>query len=129
MASTLLAAGWLVLGWPANALPDPTCAVWLVLFVAVPMLGRGGTIGHRTVLLRPVHADGRTPSRVRLLARSLAGIGGFLLLQSVGDGAAGLASLWGLVSLVGIVRTHEHRGIGGVWTRTVLADRRPVRVP
>jgi uncharacterized RDD family membrane protein YckC len=101
-----------------------TWAVWLVLFVVLPMLGRGGTLGQRVVLLHPALLDGSRPSRGRLLARSLAGIGGFLLLHDLGGGAAGLGFLWGVVCLVGIVRTREHRGIGGVWTRTVLRDHR-----
>jgi hypothetical protein len=64
------------------------------------------------------------PSRARLLARSLAGIGGFLLLNDIGGAAAALGLLWGIASLVGIVRTRGHRGLGGLWTGTVLRDRR-----
>jgi glycopeptide antibiotics resistance protein/uncharacterized RDD family membrane protein YckC len=108
-------------GGPATGL---TWLGWLGLFVVLPMLGHGGTLGQRVVLLQPVLLDGRHPSRVRLLARSLAGTGGFLLLQNAGGGLAALGLLWGLVSLVGIARSREHRGIGGRWTGTVLADRR-----
>jgi glycopeptide antibiotics resistance protein/uncharacterized RDD family membrane protein YckC len=97
---------------------------WLALFVLLPMLGHGGTLGQRAVLLQPVLLDGQHPSRLRLLARSLAGTGGFLLLQNADEGLAALGLLWGLAGLVGIVRSREHRGIGGRWTRTLLADRR-----
>ncbi|WP_433273772.1 VanZ family protein [Pseudonocardia xinjiangensis] len=107
---------------------DPAAGVawlgWLALFVALPMLGPGGTLGQRAVLLQPVLLDGRRPARIRLLLRSLAGTGGFLLLQNAGGGLAAIAVLWGLVSLVGIVHSREHRGLGGRWTGTVLVDRR-----
>jgi hypothetical protein len=98
--------------------------VWGALFVALPTFGRGGTLGQRTVLLHPVLPDGRRPSRARLLTRSLTGTGGFLLLQNLGSGAVGLGVLWGLVGLVGIIRTRDHRGVGEIWTGTVLQDRR-----
>jgi glycopeptide antibiotics resistance protein len=101
-----------------------TWTVWLVLFAVLPVLGRGGTLGQRAVLLRPVLVDGARPSRARLLARSLAGIGGFLLLNDIGGAVAALGLLWGIASLVGIVRTRGHRGLGGLWTGTVLRDRR-----
>jgi glycopeptide antibiotics resistance protein/uncharacterized RDD family membrane protein YckC len=108
-------------GEPATG---PIWLVWVALFVVLPMLGRGGTLGQRAVLLYPVLPDGSRPSHARLLARSLAGVGGFLLLQNLGGGGAGFALLWGLVCLVGIARTREHRGIAGVWTGTVLRDSR-----
>lgn len=104
---------------------DPVLGTWVplvVLFVVVPMLGRGGTVGQRAVLLRPALPDGGLPSRARLLARSVLGVGGYLLLE--GAGAAGLASLWGLVSLVGLFVIAERRGIAGVLTATVMLDRR-----
>jgi hypothetical protein len=94
----------------------------VALFVIVPMLGHGGTVGQRAVLLRPALPDGAVPSRARLLARSLLGVGGYLLLQAAD--AEGLSSLWGLVSLVGLFVIAERRGIGGVLTSTIMLDRR-----
>ncbi|MGI5130336.1 VanZ family protein [Pseudonocardia sp. CA-107938] len=104
---------------------------WLVLFVVVPMIGRGGTVGQRAVLLRPALPDGEVPGRARLLARSVVGVGGYVLLQ-VADAAGGFAALWGVMSLVGIWRSLGHRGIAGRLTGTLLVDRRaavPVNQP
>ena len=122
--SLALAGDW----FPANRSGGPatatTWAVWAALFVVLPMLGRGGTLGQRVVLLHPVLPDGRRPSRGRLLGRSLAGTGGFVLLNNIGESGAALGLLWGLICLVGVIRTREHRGIAGVWTGTVLRDSR-----
>jgi len=96
---------------------------WLALFVVVPMIGRGGTVGQRAVLLRPAMPDGEVPGRGRLVARSILGVGGYVLLQAA-DTTGGLAFLWGLVSLIGIVRSTGRRGIAGRLTGTVLVDRR-----
>jgi glycopeptide antibiotics resistance protein len=104
---------------------DQVLGSWVplvALFVIVPMLGHGGTVGQRAVLLRPALPDGAVPSRARLLARSLLGVGGYLLLQAAD--AEGLSSLWGLVSLVGLFVIAERRGIGGVLTSTIMLDRR-----
>jgi glycopeptide antibiotics resistance protein len=98
---------------------------WIVLFVVVPMIGRGGTVGQRAVLLRPAMPDGSVPGRGRLLARSVLGVGGYVLLQAA-DLTGGLAFLWGLVSLIGIWRSLGRRGIAGRLTGTVLVDRRSV---
>jgi hypothetical protein len=95
------------------------------LFVVVPMIGRGGTVGQRAVLLRPALPDGGVPGRERLVARSVLGVGGYVLLQAA-DPSGGLAFLWGLVSLIGMVRSTGRRGIGGRLTGTVLVDRRAV---
>jgi hypothetical protein len=98
---------------------------WLALYVLVPIIGRGGTVGQRAVLLRPALPDGEVPGRGRLLARSILGVGGYVLLQAA-DLTGGLAFLWGLVSLIGIGRSVGRRGIGGRLTGTVLVDRRAV---
>jgi hypothetical protein len=103
---------------------------WLVLFVLVPMVGRGGTPGQRAVLLRPVLPGGGRPSPIRRLVRSLAGTGGFVLLLGLlllGLSPTG-AALFGLLGLVGLLATEHHRGFGGLITDTVLADRRPASV-
>lgn len=110
---------------PAILALDRLLGSWVpvvLLYVIVPMLGRGGTVGQRAVLLRPALPDGTVPSRARLLARSLLGVGGYLLLQAAG--ADGLSSLWGFVGLVGLVAIAERRGVGGVLTSTVMLDRR-----
>jgi hypothetical protein len=60
-----------------------------------------------------------------LVARSVLGVGGYVLLQAA-DPSGGLAFLWGLVSLIGMVRSTGRRGIGGRLTGTVLVDRRAV---
>jgi hypothetical protein len=100
---------------------------WVLLFVVVPMVGRGGTPGQRAVLLRPALRDGAVPSPIRLGARSVLGVGGFVLLHAAGLDA--VAGIWGLVSLVGIVTTADRRGVAGVLTSTVLVDRRPSAPP
>jgi glycopeptide antibiotics resistance protein/uncharacterized RDD family membrane protein YckC len=125
--SLALAGEWLPASRSGGPATGTMWAVWAALFVVLPMLGRGGTLGQRVVLLHPVlpDGDGRRPSRGRLLARSLAGTGGFLLLHNIGGGGAALGLLWGLICLVGVIRTRDHRGIAGVWTGTVLRDRRP----
>lgn len=122
--SLALAGEWLSASRSGGLATGTTWAVWAALFVVLPMLGRGGTLGQRAVLLHPVLPDGHRPSRGRLLARSLAGTGGFVLLHNLGEGGATLGLLWGLICLVGVIRTRDHRGIAGVWTGTVLRDRR-----
>jgi glycopeptide antibiotics resistance protein len=116
---------WAVL---AEALAG-TWLPWAVLFVLLPVLGLGGTAGQRAVLLRPARPDGTRPSRGLLLVRSMLGTGGFVLLQAIGGPAAAFAGLWGLVALVGLLATSGHRGLGGVWTSTVLRDRRTQPAP
>ncbi|TQM06132.1 VanZ family protein [Pseudonocardia kunmingensis] len=98
---------------------------WLpavVLLVLPPLVGAGGTAGQRAVLLRPALGDGHPPGRGRRLARTLAGTGGFVLCQLAGGALAGLAALWGAASLVALFTTRDHRGLGGVVTRTTVVD-------
>ncbi|OZM83946.1 VanZ family protein [Pseudonocardia sp. MH-G8] len=94
----------------------------VVLLVLLPLVGAGGTAGQRAVLLRPASADGRPLERAGRLVRTLVGTGGFVLLQGSGSGLAGLATLWGAASLVALFTTRDHRGLGGVVTRTTVVD-------
>jgi glycopeptide antibiotics resistance protein/uncharacterized RDD family membrane protein YckC len=104
-----------------------TWVPWTLWFVIVPMTGDGGTPGQRAVLLRPAATDGRRLAPPHLLARSLAGTGGFMLLEHIGGAAVGLAVLCGAAGLVGIPVTAGHRGLGGALTGTTVLDRRLAR--
>jgi glycopeptide antibiotics resistance protein len=99
----------------------------LLLFVVPSLVGAGGSIGQRSVLLTPTRPDGtRTSVRVRLL-RVLLGSGLYALLGGVV--ALGVRpSDWLLVvllgfvlaSLIAVVPSREHRGLSLLLTRQVL---------
>ncbi|SFM81733.1 RDD family protein [Pseudonocardia ammonioxydans] len=96
----------------------------LVVFLVVPLVGTGGTIGQRAVRLRPAQPDGGVPSRGTRLVRVLLGTGGLLLLAGP-SGAFGLLGLvWGVASLVGLFRTSGHTGLAGRITGLVMVDDR-----
>lgn len=124
-------------GVPANPFPgwvEPlTGAVtfWLpaLVFLAVPLIGDGGTPGQRAVRVRPATPDGGVPGRGLRLLRVLLGTGGAVLLSGP-DGALGLLGLlWGLVGLVGLFRSSGHRGVAGRLTGLTMIDSRSVRAP
>ncbi|GAA4541029.1 VanZ family protein [Pseudonocardia xishanensis] len=125
-AVVLLAGGDGQAPWVSSA--STLLGTWVpfaLLFVLLPMRGRGGTPGQRAVLLRPALRDGGVPGRAVLLARSLLGTGGYVLLQGL-ESSGGWAGLWGLAGLIGILATADRRGLGGALTSTILLDRRAV---
>jgi glycopeptide antibiotics resistance protein len=85
----------------------------LLLFLLVPLTGAGGTIGQRAVRLRPALPGGGVPPRGRRLLRVLLGTGGLLLLTGP-SGALGLVGfVWGVASLVALVRIPRYTGLAG----------------
>ncbi|WP_219418659.1 VanZ family protein [Pseudonocardia nigra] len=98
---------------------------WLpaaALLVLLPLVGRGGTVGQRSVLLRPARADGSVPAVPARLLRALAGIGGIVLLQGIGGLFSLLAGLWAVASAVAVFRSEGHRGLAGAVTATTMVD-------
>jgi glycopeptide antibiotics resistance protein len=124
-----LATADVLLGVPGPAEVYRAVALWVpwvLLFVVLPVLGRGGTLGQRAVLLRPC-VGGRphaAMSRSRRLARGLAGTGGIVLLTGLGEAFQPLAGLAVLVSLVGLLVVPDRRGLSGLLTGTALVDAR-----
>ncbi|ANY09212.1 VanZ family protein [Pseudonocardia sp. HH130630-07] len=115
---------------------NQTLGFWvpLLAFLAIPMIGDGGTVGQRAVRLRPATPDGGVPPRGRRLLRALLGTGALLLLSGPSGALGLLGTLWGLVSLVALVRTRAHTGLAGRITGLTMVDarehdREPVRVP
>ncbi|MBP2368189.1 VanZ family protein [Pseudonocardia parietis] len=132
LGAVLVAGTSFTLGGLLGPLPDwyegarELVGYWvpLVLFLAIPLAGAGGTIGQRAVRLRPARPDGGVPSRGRRLLRVLLGTGGLLLLSGP-SGALGLLGLvWGVASLVGLFRTTGHTGLAGRITGLIMVDER-----
>lgn len=100
----------------------------VLLLLVVPMLGNGGTVGQRIVLLRPVGPDGAEPSTGRMLLRFLTGSGGYFLLVgplALLSGAADqLGGLLLLVSGIMAWRPRDHRGLSGVAAGLRVLDSR-----
>jgi VanZ like family/RDD family len=105
---------------------------WILLFVLIPLAGNGAGLGQRVVQLGAVTRDGTRPAAGRRLARSLAGVGGYLLLWSSADLPAVPAllsvALWGLTfvqaaaSLIGIWATRDRRGLSYALTGLKITD-------
>ncbi|WP_433871922.1 VanZ family protein [Saccharopolyspora sp. CA-218241] len=109
-------------------------APWVVLYLVLPLVGGGSSLGQRAVQLRVV-GDGRRPGAGARLARGLLGTGGYVLLQQLGQvpglpDAAGYATLLGLVSVIGIFTTARRRGVSCALTRLHVIDaREPLTEP
>lgn len=132
LGAVLLAAFSFVAGGLDGPLPAGVASAneivgfWvpLALFLVVPLVGAGGTVGQRAVRLRPALPDGGVPSRGKRLVRVLLGTGGLVLLTGP-SGAFGLLGLvWGVASLVGLFRTTGHTGLAGRITGLVMVDDR-----
>lgn len=104
---------------------------WALLFVVFPLAGDGAGFGQRAVQLGAFTADGGRPGPGRRLARSMAGVGGYLLLTFIGGqeahlgaaaAAGGLAFLLAVSSLIGVWSTRGHRGLSYAVTDLRLAD-------
>ncbi|MEU6129269.1 VanZ family protein [Saccharopolyspora sp. NPDC047091] len=135
--SGVVAVLLLVTGAPSMVLPDPAQAVlnaWLpgVLVLLVPtMVGSGGTLGQRAVLLRPALPDGALPGRLRLLLRVFFGSGQYVLLVGFADLGPSevnrLAVGFALLSAVAVWFTAESRGISAWLAGLSMMDTRMPR--
>jgi hypothetical protein len=110
---------------------EPVVAWWLpglLLFVLPSLVGRGGSVGQRSVLLRQVRPDGTDPRTGRRLLRVMLGSGLYALLGGlVALGASAwlvpVLALVVLATVIAVVPTRHHRGLSLVWTGLELADR------
>lgn len=136
LLGSLLLAGTALTGYTGGPLPDwfdtanTVLGFWLplLMFLVVPLVGRGGTVGQRAVRLRPALPGGGVPGRGRRLARVLLGTGGFLLLSGPSGALGVLGLLWGIAGLVGLRRSTGHRGVAGRLTGLTMVDaREPAR--
>jgi hypothetical protein len=102
----------------------------LLLFVLPSLVGTGGSVGQRSVLLCPVRQDGRRPSAGRRLMRVMLGsglyslVGGLVALGAGPTVALGAALLvFVLTTVVTAGPTRHHRGLSCIVTSLDLADR------
>ncbi|GAA0633084.1 hypothetical protein GCM10010174_62840 [Kutzneria viridogrisea] len=99
----------------------------VLLLLVIPLLGDGGTIGQRIVLLRPAGRGGGKPPVWRMLIRFLAGSGGYFGLLGWG-----LVNEWGELLAAGLLVvsglaawfSKGHRGLSGAIAGLRLADAR-----
>ncbi|MGW1679273.1 VanZ family protein [Saccharopolyspora sp. NPDC002376] len=104
---------------------------WFLLAVVVPLVGKAPSLGQRIVRLQATTRDGRPVGAGTRLARSLVGIGGYVLISQLADlpglGLLGpVSSVFGLASLIAIFTTAGHRGLSCVLTGLRLTDSRAV---
>lgn len=99
---------------------------WLLLVIVLPLAGGASSVGQRIVQLRAVTADGAKPRPSVSLVRSLAGVGGYLLLIGMGGESpfGFLGQLFGLVSLICLFSTAGQRGLSYKITGLSLVDAR-----
>jgi hypothetical protein len=118
-------------GFPVGAPLVGTWLPWLLVFVVVPLAGNGTSPGQRVVMLDALTADGARPAAGRRLARSMAGMGGYVLLSGISDltgppllepAASALAGGLAVLSIIGVWTTREHRGLSYAVTGLHLAD-------
>lgn len=112
---------------------EPVVAWWvpaLLLFLWPSLVGVGGSIGQRAVLLAPAVDDDGRPGLGRRLSRVLLGSGLYALLGGAATIGAAPAdwplvvlAVFVLVSLVAVGPTRGHRGLSMMLTGQVLADR------
>ncbi|BBG02309.1 MULTISPECIES: VanZ family protein [Pseudonocardia] len=111
-------------GWYAPISELASFWLPLLVFLLVPLFGAGGTIGQRTVRLRPASPDGGVPACGVRLLRVLLGTGGVILLTGPSGSLGVLGFLWSVASLVGLFRTAGHTGLAGRITGLVMIDSR-----
>jgi glycopeptide antibiotics resistance protein len=114
----------------AAGVPYAAASAWLpgfLLFVLVPLIGRGPSLGQRAVLLQPVTPDGQRPPASRTLIRMCCGLGLYSLL----DGLSALnlptdvaANLLALASGIAVLITRDRRGLSCALTGLRMADSR-----
>lgn len=99
---------------------------WVLLVIVLPLAGGASSAGQRIVQLRAVTADGAKPRPLLSLVRSLAGVGGYLLLIGMGGESpfGFLGQLFGLVSLICLFSTAGQRGLSYKITGLSLVDAR-----
>ncbi|GAB2652509.1 hypothetical protein GCM10027271_08300 [Saccharopolyspora gloriosae] len=122
---------------PSVALPEPARAVlnaWLpgALVLLVPtLIGSGGTLGQRAVLLRPALPDGALPGKARLLIRLLFGSGQYVLLIGFADLGPGelnrVAAGFIAGTAIAVWCTANHRGLSAWLTGLSIMDTRMPR--
>lgn len=105
----------------------------LVLFVLIPLVGGGASLGQRIVRLAPRTRAGTRPSPLHGLARSLFGTGGYGVLVALANTSdiglvskvAGAVS-WLLVLVAGLAvfTTKQRRGLSAALTRLHFVDAR-----
>ncbi|WP_344882063.1 VanZ family protein [Allokutzneria multivorans] len=107
-----------------NPLLTSVLAYWLpavLLLLVIPLLGNGGTIGQRIVLLRPADRLGQVPRWPRAALRFLTGSGGYyVLVGAVPDAAVSLVC----ASFGFLVHTTGGRGLSGVVAGLTVIDSR-----
>ncbi|MFB9908136.1 VanZ family protein [Allokutzneria oryzae] len=107
-----------------NPLLTSVLAYWLpavLLLLVMPLLGNGGTVGQRIVLLRPAGPGGTVPRWPRVLARFLSGSGGYYVLVGTDPNAALLLLC---ASSLFLVHTTGGRGLSGVLAGLTVIDSR-----
>ncbi|MCP3797902.1 VanZ family protein [Allokutzneria sp. A3M-2-11 16] len=107
-----------------NPLLTSVLAYWLpavLLLLVAPLLGNGGTIGQRIVLLRPADRLGGVPRWPRVVLRFLTGSGGYFVLVGAAPDAALLLVC---TSFVFLVHTTGGRGLSGVLAGLTVIDSR-----
>ncbi len=124
-------------GAQSVALPEPVEALlnaWLpgILVLLVPTLvGSGGTLGQRAVLLRPALPDGSLPAKARLLCRLLFGSGQYALLVGFADIGPSevnrFAIGFALLTALAVSFTSRNRGISAWITGLSIMDTRMPR--
>jgi glycopeptide antibiotics resistance protein len=111
-------------------LPYAAASAWLpglLLFLLVPLIGRGPSLGQRAVLLHPVTPHGHPPPPTRTLIRTCCGLALYSLLD--GLGALNLptdiaANLLALASGIAVLITQDRRGLSCALTGLRMTDRR-----
>lgn len=105
-----------------------TLTVSLLLLLALPLFGRGATLGQRATFVCPVDATGGRPRLLSRLIRWATGSGGYFVLSAVASltgvsALQNLATLW-LVASAAVVIIRDPRGISGYASGLDVTDSR-----
>lgn len=101
---------------------DQLAAAGTAALTAVIVLTTGRTLGDLAVQLE--YRGGPLPTALRRLARLLAGVGGYGLLQLIPDAGPALAGLFAVIAVVVALATTAGSGLPGALTRAQLTDAR-----
>lgn len=114
---------------PYNKLESgATIVVAVVLLLGLPLMGRGATLGQLITGIRPVDADGGTPSRRAMTIRWASGSGGYFVVDSLGTlfdqgFLSSIAGIW-LVLSAAVVALRHPRGLSGYASGLTVVDAR-----